>query len=233
MQSRQNSGLVLAVLTMLSTSMPNAASAQQSEKIHVTTTATLISDYRFRGVSLSDRKPALQGGIDLERDGWFAGGWATTLGRQKDAGLEVDLRAGRKGQVAGLHYTIAGNVYLYPDLPDSRYVEIQTFVGKDIGRGQVTLETSFAPKQNGLPFENIYIGMQGDLPIAPAGLSLVARGGYEDGFFRRKFDWEFGARYTKGPVTLMASIVGSSLGSRFAPRADGRTGLLLSVSGSW
>lgn len=233
MQSRQNSVLVIAVLTMLSTAIPSAASAQQPEKIHVTTTATLVSDYRFRGVSLSDRKPALQGGMDIEYHGWFAGGWATTLGRGENAGIEVDLSAGRKGEVAGLHYTIAGNVYLYPDVPDSRYVEIQTFVAKDVGRGQVTLETSFAPKQSGLPFENIYIGMQGYLPIAPTGLALVARGGYENGFFRRKFDWEFGARYTKGPVTLTASVVGSSLGGRFAPRADGRTGLALSVSGSW
>jgi uncharacterized protein (TIGR02001 family) len=209
------------------------ARAQTRAKVEATATATVVSDYRFRGVSLSNRKPALQGGLDLAYDGWFGGGWASTLGRGGDAGVELDLYAGRRGKLRGLRYSVAGYIYIYPDVPNARYVELQTCFERDIGRKQLALEASFAPKQNGLPFDNVYVGTRGELPLPPAGLSLVVRGGYEDGFFHRKLDWELGTKLSKGPVTFAVSIVGSSLGKRFAPRADGSTGLLLAMSGTW
>jgi len=226
---------IMYAITFISLAIQTAgtARAQSGEKLETTATAAVVSDYRFRGVSLSDRKPALQGGLDLAYDGWIGGGWASTLGRGKDAGVEFDLYAGRKGELHGLRYSVAGYMYLSPGVPNAGYIEVQTFLEGDVGRGQFALEASFAPKQNGLSFDNSYVGVRGELPLARAGLSLIARAGYEDGFFHRKLDWEFGTKFSKGPVALAASIVGTSLGRRFAPRADGSTGLLLSVSGSW
>ncbi|HWZ74111.1 MAG TPA: TorF family putative porin [Casimicrobiaceae bacterium] len=41
---------------------------------------TLVSDYRFRGVSLSDNKPAAQLGVVYDdARGWYAGGFASTV----------------------------------------------------------------------------------------------------------------------------------------------------------
>lgn len=38
------------------------------------TTASIVSDYRYRGLSLSDGRPALQAGLVWDRDdGWYAG----------------------------------------------------------------------------------------------------------------------------------------------------------------
>lgn len=223
----------IGILVSLALQTPGVARAQTGERVEAAAIVTVVSDYRFRGISLSDRTPTLQGGVDLSYDGWLGGGWASTLGRKEDSGVELDLYLGRKGEFAGLRYSVAGYLYLYPDLPNARYVELQSSVEKDVGRGKVALEASLAPKQNGIPFENIYFGLRGELPLARAGLSLIARGGYEDGFFHRKLDWEVGTTFSKGPVTLAASIVGSSVGRQFAPRADGSTGLLLSVSGNW
>jgi uncharacterized protein (TIGR02001 family) len=45
----------------------------------VSGSATLVSDYRFRGVSLSDGEPAAQLGVAWERDdGWYAGAFASS-----------------------------------------------------------------------------------------------------------------------------------------------------------
>ena len=45
-----------------------------SVSAQVSGSATLVSDYRFRGVSLSDGQPAAQLGVAWERDdGWYAG----------------------------------------------------------------------------------------------------------------------------------------------------------------
>ena len=45
----------------------------------VSGSATVLSDYRFRGVSLSDGQPAAQLGVAWERDdGWYAGAFASS-----------------------------------------------------------------------------------------------------------------------------------------------------------
>jgi uncharacterized protein (TIGR02001 family) len=223
---------VASAFAMLST-QAYPARAQADDQIQVTATIAAVSDYRFRGVSVSHGKLALQGGLELARDGWFGGAWASTLGGTQGSEAEVDFYAGRKGILHGLRYSLGGYVYIYPDAPESGFLEVRSFLERDVGPGQVTLEGSFTPKQRGLPSGNVYIGMRGELPLAPPGVSIVAGAGVEGGSFGRKLDWELGAKYSKGPVIFAASVVGSSLARRFAPDAEGTPGMVLSVAGSW
>ena len=52
--------------------------------------ASLVSDYRFRGVSLSGGHPAAQASLTLEHDSGFYGNlWGSTLGHGSQT--EVDL----------------------------------------------------------------------------------------------------------------------------------------------
>jgi uncharacterized protein (TIGR02001 family) len=63
----------------------------------VSGSATLVSDYRFRGVSLSDEKPAAQLSVAYDHaSGWYAGGFASTvqLSDQSDRHLQVLAYAG-------------------------------------------------------------------------------------------------------------------------------------------
>ena len=59
---------------------------------HAETTANiaLVSDYVFRGVSLSDNGPAIQGGFDWSSEMLYAGAWASSLSED----MEIDLYAG-------------------------------------------------------------------------------------------------------------------------------------------
>jgi uncharacterized protein (TIGR02001 family) len=58
----------------VSLAAPAAARAQLSGHV------ALLSDYRYRGESLSDRQPALQGGLDYQHpSGIFIGGLASTV----------------------------------------------------------------------------------------------------------------------------------------------------------
>lgn len=92
-----------------------------------------VSEYRYRGISQSRLKPALQGGADYGfANGAYIGTWASTISWIKDAGklvtpnvdtgstpLEIDLYGGWKGEVAkdltldvgGLYYLYEGNKY--------------------------------------------------------------------------------------------------------------------------
>ena len=63
-----------------------------------------VSDYRYRGISQTRLKPALQGGIDYVLPaGFYVGAWASTIKWIKDNGVdgpvELDLYGGYKFEV--------------------------------------------------------------------------------------------------------------------------------------
>ena len=65
-----------------------------------------VTEYRYRGISQSRLKPALQGGVDYaHKSGFYLGAWASTIKWIKDAGatdgsVELDLYGGYKGEIA-------------------------------------------------------------------------------------------------------------------------------------
>jgi uncharacterized protein (TIGR02001 family) len=196
----------------------------------VSGTIALVSDYRFRGVSLSDGKPALQGGIEIEADGWFAGGWGSTLSERGRPGVEADVYAGRRGASRGFRYSVAGYAYL-TGMNQPAYVEIQTVLGHGAGQGWVELELSYAPRQNG-GTDNVYLGGRASLPIRGTGFTLMARGGFEHGHYDKKFDWEVGASWSPGPVILSATVTGARE-RRPTPSARVGTTAVFSILHAW
>lgn len=80
------------------------------------------TDYRFRGISQSSFKPAVQGGIDFShKSGAYAGVWGSNVNWVKDfagateGSLEVDLYGGYKGELMkGLGFDVGLIGYLYP-----------------------------------------------------------------------------------------------------------------------
>lgn len=89
--------------------------------------ASVVSDYRYRGVSQTRLKPALQGGFDYAApSGFYVGAWASTIKWIKDFGgdsnVEIDLYGGYKTEVApGLTLDVGLLQYYYPsnNLPPS------------------------------------------------------------------------------------------------------------------
>ena len=86
----------------------------------------VVTDYRYRGISQSRVKPALQGGADYAAaNGAYVGTWLSTIDWIKDAGtiagvdsgstnFEWDLYGGYKGELAkDLTYDVGGLYYLY------------------------------------------------------------------------------------------------------------------------
>lgn len=68
--------------------------------ITISGSASIASDYRFRGVSQTDRHMAVQGGITLSHEsGFYAGTWASNLagwGTFGGSNMELDLIGGFK-----------------------------------------------------------------------------------------------------------------------------------------
>lgn len=79
----------------------------------------LVSDYRYRGISQTRVKPAIQGGIDYSSGGFYLGAWASSIKWIKDFGgdadVEIDLYGGYKGSLtADVGYDVGVLTYQYP-----------------------------------------------------------------------------------------------------------------------
>ncbi|EHQ51852.1 hypothetical protein ECTPHS_04109 [Ectothiorhodospira sp. PHS-1] len=90
----------------------STASAELSANIGFT------SNYLFRGVSESDDRAAVQGGIDFEHEGGFyIGTWTSSLDGSEDrGGYEVDVYFGVTGEVgaSGVGFDVGYIYYAYP-----------------------------------------------------------------------------------------------------------------------
>lgn len=80
--------------------------------------AGVVSDYRYRGLSQSRLKPAVQGGLDYaDKSGFYVGAWGSSIKWIKDAGgdapVEIDLYGGYKGTVGDVAYDVGFLRYEY------------------------------------------------------------------------------------------------------------------------
>ena len=147
----------------------SAASAQaQTEPpkpLTVTGSVGLVSDYRFRGVSQSDKEPAVQGGVTVtHRSGAYAGFWASNLagwGTFGGPNLELDLVAGYALPVGGGAIDVGATWYMYPGGADTTdFIEPYAKLSGTIGPAKLLAGIAYAPKQEALG--NAQIGVHPD-----------------------------------------------------------------------
>ena len=212
---------------------PAPAAAQPP--VDLSANVGIVSDYRFRGLSLSDRGPALQGGVDLEAEmGLFAGAWASTIADYGGADVELDLYAGYKANLAGFDVTATANAYFYPGGADVDYMELRLEAERQIGPVTLGAEAAFVPHQRNISTANHYLGASARVEIpGVTGLTAGARGGWEQGFYDGKWDWELGLSYTRGVLTASVAYVDSNFGGAAEEGRLGRAGLVASLLASF
>ncbi|GAA5177029.1 hypothetical protein GCM10025771_13430 [Niveibacterium umoris] len=93
--------------------------ADAAKSLAITGNFMLASDYMFRGISVTQRKPAVQGGIDMVHPaGFYASLWASNVSEamyNHGSGLETDLYAGWKWDIGGGFTLDTGfAAYFYP-----------------------------------------------------------------------------------------------------------------------
>lgn len=124
MNFKTKSILVLATAlvgtaAMSQTAAPEAPAAPEST---LSFNVGVTSDYRFRSMSQTSFKPALQAGVDYaHKSGVYVGVWASNVNWIKDyigateGSLEVDLYGGYKGEIAkDFTFDIGVITYQYP-----------------------------------------------------------------------------------------------------------------------
>ncbi|MDO8458570.1 MAG: TorF family putative porin [Burkholderiaceae bacterium] len=120
MNFKTKSILVLATALVGTAAMAQTAPAAPESTLSFNIGA--VSDYRFRSVSQTSFKPALQGGVDFAHaSGAYIGAWASNVSWIKDyvgatdGTTEVDVYLGYKGAITSdLAFDIGVITYQYP-----------------------------------------------------------------------------------------------------------------------
>jgi uncharacterized protein (TIGR02001 family) len=183
--------------------------------------AGVVSDYRFRGVSLSDGHPAAQASLTLEHDSGFYGNlWGSTLGHGSQT--EIDLTAGYEAEISKIVSVDLFATYdAYPSDGSANYAEATAVMKVARGPASASLGVSFAPPQRGTRDEsgrghaNAYVfgAVEYEVPKSP--VTLKAGLGYERGWFDEvehggKRDWSIGAEVAFAPAKAGLAYVGSN-----------------------
>lgn len=183
----------------------------------------LVSDYRYRGVSLSNGHPALQATVTVEHDsGLYLELWGSSIDEPRsDPAAEIDLMAGYDVDLAeGLSLDVSGTYYLYPSDSASNYVEAAAILSAAHGQASASLGLSWVPRQAVTRDEagrhaNFYSYGELSYELDNAPLMLCARLGYERGHFDEvdqggKWDWMLGADLALDKATFGLAYVGST-----------------------
>ena len=148
---------------------------------------SVTSDYRFRGVSLSNEKVAVQPTLTLSHEsGFYVGVWGSSLPDSPPFGkFELDVYGGFATEIAsGTTVDVGVTWYTYPGSEDggapTDYFEGIGKLSHDIGPVSVTGLVAYAPSQGSL------------------GL-VAADGNY--------LDWSLGASFAAGPATFAVQYI--------------------------
>lgn len=215
--------LAASILASAAVATPAFAQDEAESDITVSGNVALVSDYRFRGFSLSDGDPAIQGGIDIAHSsGFYVGTWGSSI---DDLGsglgeMELDIYGGWSGEVtSGLTVDVGLLYYAYPAKSNgygaADYFEPYLSLSTDLGPVNATVGVNYAWDQNSLgDQDNLYIHGELEAGIPNTPITLSAHLGYTDGFFTitsdgDAFDYSVGASVTVlGGLSLGVTYTG-------------------------
>lgn len=178
----------------------HAAAQEATKPITVSGSFALVSDYRYRGVSQSDKEMAVQGGLTATfENGIYVGTWGSNLagwGTFGGPNVELDLFAGYKTEIAeGLAVDAGVTAYTYPGgASKTTFFEPYAKLSGAAGPASWLAGVAYAPKQEALgnysntpqsrgqKDDNFYIwGDVSAAPISDLPVTFKAHLGYSDG----------------------------------------------------
>ena len=179
----------LVALSLAAMTLPALAQDKKAPEPDYTITGNfgLFSDYRFRGMSQTDKKPAAQGGFDYaHKSGFYLGTWTsnvTTWANAGGNGQELDIYGGFKGSLPmNVNFDIGYLAYVYPgNTATISQGTKEVYVG--VSYGPLTYKVSrttgnwfgFCANSSG----SLYHDLSASIPISDK-VSLGAHAGLQD-----------------------------------------------------
>lgn len=197
--------------------------AAQAQPLDVSASLDLVSDYRFRGVSLTGLKPAAQADLTVaHQSGVYVNLWTSNISRTEGgARAEVDIAAGYAWESDKTSLDVSVTYYAYPGDGDLNYAELSAVVSHAVGPIRPFLELDYVPPQSstrddfGRKKDSIYLAAGAEIEIPDTPVIVTAQIGYERGFFDYtdtggKVDWQVEAAVEFDHVGFGLAYVDSS-----------------------
>ena len=157
----KHTALALPALLSLGTLASLAPVAAQAEEASpVSYNVGVVSDYRYRGISQSRLRPALQGGVDYANGPIYLGTWLSTIKWVKDGGggdapVEWDIYGGTKGDIVKdtLSYDVGALGYLYVG---NKLGSVAGFANANTGEAYAALTYKMFTAKYSYAFTNLF-----------------------------------------------------------------------------
>jgi uncharacterized protein (TIGR02001 family) len=197
-------GCTASLLGLMAATPSFAQESDPPPAITINGTATLVSDYRFRGISQTDKNFAVQGSLTVTHEsGLYASVWGSSVDSYVTAASdlyaggngttccvarqEIDLIAGFKKGFGAATIDVGVLYYVYPktkapgDATSSDFIEPYVAVSGTIGPVSAKATVNYAPKQKALALDqvgpkedNLYLAGDFSVAIPSTPVSLTA-----------------------------------------------------------
>jgi len=173
----------------------------------VSGTATIVSDYDYRGFTQTLEKPALQVSIDYATEsGWYVGTWGSNIefdadaSNFSDASTEVDVYTGFKGATeGGLGWDVGIVYYAYPDESDINTAEIYGKLSYSVLTGSLYFTDDYFDSSESA----LYFAVDAAIPAGPLTVGLHAGYSDSDAFSGGSYkDYAIGVSYSASNFTI-------------------------------
>jgi len=209
---------VVVALAAAGALAPGAFAQVDNAGLSFDATLGVVSDYRYRGLSLSDEAPAVQLDATVSSPaGLYGNLFVSTIDEYgADAGgdgahVEVDYTLGWAFAAADFDVDIALSAYTYPGGTDVDYLTIPIAVSRSLDQWSVTLGYEYSPSQENLgDADGSYVWIGADWADEESGFGFTSWVGHEDGAWAPdgKTDWGLGGYKTFGQIELGLSVQG-------------------------
>lgn len=231
-------GFASAAVIALATLASSAAAEEAKKGFTVSGSAAITNDYRFRGVSHSDKRIAVQGDINLAHaSGLYTGVWGSSIDSDTPvnggADAEMMFYGGYNHKFDALKLGGGWHYYFYPDHDSGTYARqyaniFEAFVSVSYDFGPVTAgaEVDYSPKQKSLASglepgetkqDNVYIqgSLSGTIPGTPITLSGLVGHTFGPSYLTYTVqdytNWQLTAAYTWKMLTFSVSYVDTNI----------------------
>lgn len=211
------------------------ASAQVSGSL------SLVSDYRFRGDSLSDEQPAAQLNVVYDHSsGWYAGAFGSTirLASQSGRNLQVLSYGGYARRArSGLSWEVGADYSAFSGLSDYNYAEVYSGIASDNVSGRIYYASDYFGQSSGTCYAELNgtrrfqnrLRWLGHVGVLRRGSPRVAI----DGTSRYRFDVQTGIGIDLDRASIQLTWVGTrntNTGYASVDESQHRNAFVLSLS---
>ncbi|MBU6267205.1 MAG: TorF family putative porin [Sphingomonadales bacterium] len=199
----------------------------------ITGSAAIVSQYKFRGLTQSDSKPAVQASITVSHaSGFYISMWGSsgassrtdpTTGKayvSPNEGTEIDIYGGYTHAIGSSGVTFDGGLYgyIYPNVSNYNLFEVYGSLAKSYGPVTAKVGVNWAPKQNYFTLAGTATRYSmyeyGELSYASGPFTLHSHLGHTGGglnFVKEYIDYTVGASYKWKALTFDISAVGTNI----------------------